>query len=168
MNNNYRKLKNINGETMILNLFIFLSKIIENTFSTLRLILVANGKKKIGAILNGIISLCWVFSTTIVIININKDVFNILSFCLGAIVGSYLGSLIEEKIALGNALLICKCNINVDKIIKSIKEHTKDVYNYENILFIHTKRKKIKKIMSLIKPYDRYAHIIGLKVKKID
>ena len=89
-------------------LFIFFSKIIENTLSTLRLIVVANGKKKLGAILNGIISFTWIFSTSIVIININKDVFKIFFFCLGAIVGSYLGSVIEEKIAIARQHLIPK------------------------------------------------------------
>lgn len=153
---------------MLINLFIFLSKIIENTFSTLRLILVANGKKKIGAILNGIISICWIFSTTIVIININKDILNILSFFMGAIVGSYLGSLIEEKIALGNALLICKININTNQIIKKINNCTDYIYIFHNFLFIHSKRKKIKKIISIIKAFDKYAQIIGLKSKKLD
>ena len=76
---------------------IFISKIIENTLSTLRLILVSKGKKKIGALLQGLVASIWVLSTGIVIIDINKDIYKIIFFVLGSIIGSYLGSSIEEK-----------------------------------------------------------------------
>ena len=77
---------------------IFISKIIENALSTLRLIVVANGKKILGAILQGIVALVWIFVTGIVIIDVNKDPIKIIIFCVGSIVGSYLGSLLEQKI----------------------------------------------------------------------
>ena len=75
---------------------IFVSKIIENTLSTLRLILVSKGKKKIGALLQGLVASIWIFSTSIVITNINKDIYNIIFFITGSMLGSYLGSTIEE------------------------------------------------------------------------
>ncbi len=76
-------------------IIIFISKIIENTLSTLRIILIAKGKKRIGALLQGIISFIWIISTSIVVIKNNP--YKILFFCLGASIGSYLGSLLEEK-----------------------------------------------------------------------
>ena len=66
--------------------------------STVRIIVIAKNKKILGAILNGLISLVWIFSTSMVISNINKNIHKIISFCLGAIIGSYLGSIIENKI----------------------------------------------------------------------
>ena len=92
---------------MLIYILIFISKIIENALSTLRLIVVANGKKKIGAILQGIIALVWIFVTGIVIIEVNKDPIKIIVFCIGSTVGSYLGSLLEEKIGIGTNMLIC-------------------------------------------------------------
>lgn len=82
---------------MLIYIAIFFSKILENALSTLRLIVVSNGKKKLGALLQGIIALIWIFVTGVVIININKDIFKIIFFCLGSLVGSYLGSILEEK-----------------------------------------------------------------------
>lgn len=78
-------------------ILIFISKVIENTLSTLRLILVSKGKKKIGALLQGIVALVWIFVTGIVIIDINKDIYKVIFFILGSMIGSYLGSSIEEK-----------------------------------------------------------------------
>ena len=77
---------------MLIYIFIFISKIIENALATLRFIVVANGKKLLGAFLNGIIALIWIFVTGIVIINVKEDPIKIIMFCLGSIVGSYLGS----------------------------------------------------------------------------
>ena len=110
---------------MITNLFVFILKIMENALSTLRLILVSNGKKKIGAFLNGIISFIWIFSTSIVIININNDISKIFFFIMGAAIGSYLGSILEEKIALGNIIFIYKIRNNINSVIESIE---KDIY----------------------------------------
>ena len=62
---------------------IFLSKIIENAVGTLRLIVVSNGKKKLGALLQGIVALVWIFGTGIVIVDIDKDIFKIVIFVIG-------------------------------------------------------------------------------------
>lgn len=77
---------------------ILFNKIVENMLGTVRIIVIAKERKILGAILNGLISLVWILSTSMVINNINKDVFKIIFFCLGAIIGSYLGSVIEKKI----------------------------------------------------------------------
>ncbi len=78
-------------------IIIFLFKFIENTLATLRLIVVAHGKKLIGALLQGLVTLVWLISASLTIINFKNDYFKILVFCLGAIIGSYTGSIIEEK-----------------------------------------------------------------------
>ena len=91
---------------MLTYIAIFTSKILENTLATLRIILVSNGKKKLGAILQGLVTLLWILVTGTVIINLNQDIFKIIVFCLGSIVGSYLGSYLEEKIALGSNTII--------------------------------------------------------------
>ena len=158
---------------MFIYFLIFISKIIENALSTLRLIVVANGKKKLGAILNGIIALIWIFVTSIVIIDVNKDPLKIIIFCIGSAVGSYLGSAIEEKIAIGTNMLIC--------IIKEIyeKELKDKLVNYQittlcekdknySILFIVMKRKEIRMISETIKNIDKNNILISEKIKTIN
>ena len=158
---------------MITYILIFISKIIENALSTLRLIIVANGKKKLGAILNGIISLIWIFVTSIVIIDVNKDPIKIIIFCIGSIVGSYIGSTIEEKLAIGTNMLICVIRDKYESIIK------KELNNYQiitllekdenySIFFIVLKRKEIKKISKTIKRIDSKAILISEKIKQIN
>lgn len=157
---------------MLLYLFIFISKIVENALSTLRLIVVSNGKKKLGAILQGVIALLWILVTGMTIIDIDKDIFKIVFFVLGSLVGSYMGSVIEEKIALGSNMLIC-----VTKEIYEIEIKNK-LKNYQitticekddahSILLILLKRKEINKISRIIKKIDKNSILISEKAKTI-
>lgn len=158
---------------MLIYLAIFLSKIIENAVGTLRLIVVANGKKKLGAILQGIVALVWIFGTGIVIVDINKDIFKIVIFVIGSIVGSYLGSIIEEKIALGSNMLIC---VTKEENEKTIKEKLKTFQittlcekdNNYSVLLIVLKRKEISKISKILKQIDKEIIIISEKAKTIN
>lgn len=81
---------------ILIYILILLFKITENTLSTIRIIVIAERKKLLGAILQGTVSLIWIISTSLVVIDI-KDIIKIISFTLGAVIGSYLGSTIEEK-----------------------------------------------------------------------
>lgn len=158
---------------MLIYFLIFISKIIENALATLRLILVANGKKKLGALLQGIVAFVWIFVTGIVIIDVNKDPIKIIIFCIGSIVGSYLGSLLEEKLAIGTNMLICvvkemyENNVKEKLINYQITTLCEKDKNY-SILFIVIKRKETNKISRIIKNIDKDAILISEKIKTIN
>ena len=159
---------------MLLYLIIFTSKIIENALSTLRMIVVSNGKKKLGAFLNGIIAIVWILVTGVVIIDINKDVFKIIFFCLGSIVGSYLGSIIEEKIALGSSMILAIIESKYINLIENILNN-KDYYttfidskNKDiSLLIIMVRRKKVNQILKTIKRIDENAIVIAERARTI-
>lgn len=155
---------------IILYLIIFISKTIEVALGTLRLIVVANGKKMAGAILQGIISIVWILITGIVVIDIGKDPVKIVVFALGCTLGSYIGSFIEEKIALGNNMLMAIIDKDLEDIIcKKIRERNFAVTvlngfgkeKERSILMIMVARKKRYKVASIIKSIDRHAMIIA-------
>lgn len=159
---------------MLIYITIFLSKILENALATLRLIVVSNGKKKLGAILNGIIALIWIIVTGIVIIDIQKDIFKIIVFCLGSIIGSYLGSIIEEKIALGTNMLLAIIDSKYTNYIKDLlnnkKYHTTFINSSNkeiSIFLIMIKRKKVNKILNIIKNIDKNAIVIAQRARTI-
>lgn len=148
---------------------IFFSKVIENSLATLRLIVVANGKKNLGAILQFIIALVWILVTGTVVKNIGKDPITIFFFALGSYVGSYTGSMIEEKLAMGSNLLIaivnCEtCNTMITELKrKGLSVTTMDgtgIYQKKKILFIFIERKKRHEIVHIIKKIDPKAMII--------
>lgn len=154
---------------------IFISKIIENALSTLRLIVVAKGKKIFGAILQFIIAFVWVITTGIVVVNIKEDPYKIIFFALGSLIGSYIGSIVEEKIALGNDLITVISNKYENEIIKELANNDLSVFKingYINnkkipILFITNEKKKRKNIIKIIKKIDNNSIIQVQSIKNI-
>lgn len=160
-----------------MNLFIyfliFIFKVIENTLSTLRIIIVANGKKLFGAILQGIIAIIWVISAGIVIINIKENSIKIMFFALGSLVGSYIGSFIEEKIALGSSLITAIISEGKSNLI-SRTLRKKGYYiniinsnNKERTITIMVLRKNVNKVSNIIKKIDNDALIISHSINPI-
>ncbi len=159
---------------MLTYFIIFISKIIENTLSTLRLIVVAKGKKMFGAILQFIIAFVWVITTGIVVVNIKDDPLKVVFFALGSLIGSYLGSFIEEKIALGEDMLTVITNDNSsDEIIEKLSSYNYPVYKLKSenkntfILLVMSHKKNRSKIINIIKKIDRNSLISASSIKNM-
>ena len=147
---------------------IFVFKIIEDALGTLRIIVVSNGKKKLGAALHFANAIVWVAVTGTVISNINKDPLKVVFFALGSLVGSYFGSFLEEKIALGTNIVMTETsNINAEKIKINLRKYkiTDIKQNNNTLIMITCPRKKTNSIIELIKSYDDKCTITTEKVK---
>lgn len=165
------------GEIMniILYFIIFISKTIELALGTLRIIVIANGRKIFGAILQGVIAIVWMCITGVVIVNITKDPFKIVAFALGSAFGSYVGSMIEEKMAIGSNMLIIVIKKELEeKIISIIKDNGYKVTNVEgcdkekSILVVVLTRKDRKRIVNLIRNEDKDVTIIANNAFKLN
>ena len=151
---------------------IFIFKIIEDALATLRLIVVSNGKKKLGAILQFLVTLIWIVLTSSVLIGLKDDIFKAIAFAFGSLFGSYLGSVLEEKIALGTNIFMVEIenskSLKLIDILEKEKFNTSRVRsgNDKNTILVVTGRRKDKgKIVSLIKKIDEKAIILSEKVK---
>ncbi len=152
---------------------IFISKVIENSLATLRLIIVANGKKLLGAFLQFAIALVWVIVTGMVVVNLTKDPLKIIFFALGSFVGSYCGSLIEEKLAMGDSMLIgITKKDNEDILTSAIRDLGFAVTVLEgngfkqtsSVLMIFVPRKKRNTVTRMIKNIDHKSMIVTEKI----
>ena len=123
----------------------------------------------LGAILNFVVSVIWVFTAGIVIVNINEDLLKVFFFCLGSGIGSYVGSCIENKLALGNNLLLCIVDQTelpmIDQLrdkgygVTTIAGYGKDSEKY--ILLIFTTRKKKNDLVNEINKLTPNSMIIS-------
>lgn len=163
------------GDTMQIVIYftIFISKVIENSLATLRLIVVANGKKLLGAFLQFAIALVWVIVTGMVVVNLTKDPLKIIFFALGSFVGSYCGSLIEEKLAMGDSMLIgITKKDNEDILTSAIRDLGYAVTVLEgngfkqtsSVLMIFVPRKKRNTVTRMIKNIDHKSMIVTEKI----
>ena len=124
------------------------------------MIIVSNGKKLEGAILNFILSFIWIISTSLVVLN--NNIYKILIFAIGSLIGSYMGSILEEKIALGYNMLFI-----VSKEYKKISKLENTYLINKDILMIMVKRKKRKEIIDKILNIDNKAIIISESAKQL-
>lgn len=149
----------------MLYIIIFILKILENALGTLRLIIVSNGKKIEGAVLNFLLSVVWVISTSMVVID--NNIYKILVFAFGSLIGSYVGSVLEEKIALGNNMLFI-ISKKYDQIKNKLTNSKINCYLIsKDIVIVMTSRKKRKEVIDLILNIDNQAEIISETAKQL-
>ncbi len=145
-------------------IFIFTSKIIENTLATLRIIVLSNHKKHLAALLNLIMSIAWLISTGLAVTNLKEDPFKIIVFALGCFVGSYLGTYFENKLAIGDNILFI---ISQENIIETLKNYDFNKLNNTTYLTL-IKRSRRKEILRQLKRIDKDIIIYSHLAKKLD
>jgi len=86
---------------MIWYLLIFVAKVFEVSLMTLRTVFVTKGEKVYGAIIGVFEISIWLVLTSTVLSSLKEDPFKMVVYALGFATGIFLGSTIEEKLAIG-------------------------------------------------------------------
>ncbi|SDZ08806.1 Uncharacterized protein YebE, UPF0316 family [Proteiniborus ethanoligenes] len=161
-------------------LFIFGARIVDVSMSTIRMLMVVQGRRKQAAIIG-------FFEVIVYIVALNRVVNgltnpgNLLAYALGYASGNFIGSYIEEKIALGNltAQVILKdVANNSEKEISIIDELRANGFGVtvivgqgkegpKSILNIGLKRKDLDKLHKLLANLDKEAFITVSTTKLI-
>lgn len=82
-------------------LIILLVKIFEVALGTVRIMLVTKGERGKGAILGVFEVIIWISLVSTVLSNVAEDPLKVVMYAVGFGLGNFLGSLVEEKLALG-------------------------------------------------------------------
>lgn len=85
----------------MLYLIIFIAKIIEVTISTLRIVFISKGQRNIGVVMAIFEISIWVTLAGTIINGITEDPLKMIAYIAGFAIGCYIGSWLEERIALG-------------------------------------------------------------------
>ena len=142
---------------VILPLIIFISRVCDVTLGTLRHVFISKGYKQIVPILGFFEVLIWI----IVVAQIMKKIDNwacYIGWASGFATGTYVGLLIEEKLALGLQIVRIITNQDCDKLIEDLKDANHGVTIIEGkgskgpvkIIFTIVKRTNIQSLVSII------------------
>ena len=144
-------------------LIIFLAKIIEVTLATLRIVFISKGQRNIGFIVAIFEITIWVVLAGTVVVGITEDPIKMVAYIFGFAIGCYVGSWLEERIALGitNFNIVTSEAIS-QKIIKVLKENEVGF----TILDAHGQKEDNKYIVAYV-ARNRKKDIIT-KLKAID
>ncbi|MCK8519497.1 DUF2179 domain-containing protein [Methanoculleus sp. 7T] len=89
---------------IIVPVFIFFARICDVTIGTMRIIFVARGMKMVAPVLGFIEIFIWIMAISQIFQNLNNPI-NYFAYAAGFATGNYVGMLIEERLAMGLALI---------------------------------------------------------------
>ncbi|EMO21674.1 DUF2179 domain-containing protein [Leptospira santarosai] len=142
----------------VLPCFIFFARVTDVSIGTIRVILLTREKKVIAASLGFLEVLLWVVVIAQVIKNLNNT-FCYLAYAGGFATGTFIGMILEEKLAIGFSLLRIISPRNGDEIANKLSESGYGVTTMNGqgsrgpvkIIFTVLKRKKIGHAMTIVK-----------------
>lgn len=105
----------------VLPLLIFLARVVDVTIGTLRIILVSKGNKVLAPILGFFEILIWVVAIGQIMNNLNNYI-NYIAYAGGFAMGSYIGMLLEEYLAMGSLVVRVISPMNGENLVKAFKE----------------------------------------------
>ena len=145
---------------------IFAARVLDMSIATIRLLLLVRGKRFQAAVIGFFEVLIYILALNMVVNNLD-NIFNLLVYSLGFAAGNYVGSYVEEKMALGHATVqvipkekdedmaaeLRKLGYGVTVVTGSGREGPR------RILIITIKRKSLPELMRVIDELDRDSFV---------
>jgi uncharacterized protein YebE (UPF0316 family) len=149
---------------IILPLIIFFSRIGDVSLGTLRHVFISKGYRQIVPILGFFEVLIWILVVAQIMKNLN-NVACYLAWAGGFATGTYVGLLIEERLALGLQVIRIITNQNCDNLLENLRLENHGVTIVEaqgavgpvKMIFSIIKRKNIQQIVLLIRKHNPNA-----------
>lgn len=154
-------------------IMIFAAKIVEVTIGTMRVILITKGYRKPGTFLAIFEILLWVFIASRVIMGIVDYPMKGIVYSLGFAFGVYIGSLLENRLAVGKVLIYVIVDLESGKSltealrtlghgVTTLDAHGKD--QERMVLMIFANRKNKQTIINVIESLNQKALIVANEV----
>ena len=157
----------------IIPLLIFLARIGDVSFSTIRIIFVMSGKRNVAPILGFFEALIWLLAIGQIINNID-NVLSYFAYAAGFATGTYVGMYIEERLAIGRVVLRLITKEPVHELLTFLIDND---YRYSildaegrtgkvNVVFLVLKREDLNHLTDAINSYhpNAFYTIEGVKM----
>ena len=148
----------------VLPFLIFLSRIIDVSLGTIRIVMVSKGQKIWAPILGFFEVLIWLIAISRIFENLDNWVCY-FAYALGYATGNYVGLKLEEMLAMGIVKLQIITRKTAQELIKNMKESGYGLTYHDakggsedvSIIYSIVKRNELPKIVEQIKTYDPNA-----------
>ncbi len=156
----------------LLPVMIFLGRIFDVTLGTLRIIFVSKGKRSIAPVIGFFEVFIWIVIISQILSQAN-DLVAYLSYAGGYATGTYVGMLIESKLAFGVLLYRVYTKESGDTLVKMLNEngfgatlvHGEGSVGKVDVIEIVVARQLMKKIESVINNFDAQAFYVTEDVR---
>lgn len=145
-------------------LLIFLSRIVDVTLDTLRIVFISRGNKVIAPILGFFEILIWLMAITRIMENLD-NISTYFAYAAGFAVGNFVGLKVEEKLAIGTQIIRIITEKNASELIERLREKGFGVTALDaegkngpvHVIFLITKRQLAKSVVSIVNQYNPKA-----------
>jgi uncharacterized protein YebE (UPF0316 family) len=159
---------------VVLPLLIFLSRIVDVTIGTIRIVMVAKGHKNIAPVLGFFEVFIWLLAITRIIQNLDNWVCYV-AYAGGFATGNYIGLIIEEKVAIGIVKIQIITSKEASNLIANLKAagygltHHEAKGGNENVSIIYSiiNRNEIQKVEDIVKTTNPKAFYSIEDVKSV-
>lgn len=159
---------------VILPILIFCARIIDVSIATLRIIFVMSGRKYLAPILGFFESLIWLVAISQIFQNIDNAV-SYIAFAAGFATGTYVGMMIEEKLALGSVVVRVITSRDATALVEHFRSRQFYYTNIPaegregkvNILFMVIKRDQLQEVLNIIIQFNPRAFYTVENVRKV-
>ncbi len=149
---------------VILPLLIMLSRIMDQTLGSMRLIFLAKGEKFLAPLLGFFEVIIWLLAVA----QIMKHLDNAMSYIgygLGFALGNYIGIAIEEKLSIGNVMIRIMPKKDTNSLVNELRNRDFGVTTMSaegkagsvQVVLTIIKRKQIEEVVSIINHYNPNA-----------
>jgi uncharacterized protein YebE (UPF0316 family) len=140
---------------------IFLARVADVTLGTMRIIFVSRGLKLLAPVLAFFEILIWLLAIGQIFSNLT-NIANYLAYAGGFALGNYVGILVEEKLAVGLALVRIITQYDASELLRQLKSggfgvtvmNAEGKHGQVKLIFAVVKRKKIPAILTLVNSYN--------------
>jgi uncharacterized protein YebE (UPF0316 family) len=148
----------------ILPLLIFMSRVVDVSIGTLRIIFVSKGKRYLAPILGFFEVLIWLLAISSIMQNLGNYL-TFLAYAGGFAAGNYVGMRLEEKLALGVMIVRTITQKPADLLINKLHSlgfgittvDAKGSKSDVNIIYTIIHRNELKRVINIIKAYNPKA-----------
>ncbi|MGE0021529.1 MAG: DUF2179 domain-containing protein [Draconibacterium sp.] len=159
---------------LVLPLLIFLSRIVDVTIGTIRIVMVAKGHKYIAPVLGFFEVFIWLLAITRIIQNLDNWVCYV-AYASGFATGNYIGLIIEEKMAIGIVKIQIITSIDASNLIMNLKAAGYGITHHEahggnenvSIIYSIINRNEIQKVEEIVKTTNPKAFYSIEDVKSV-
>lgn len=158
---------------IILPIIIFVSRLCDVSLGTLRHVFISKGFKKIVPFIGFVEVLIWIVMVAQIMKNLN-NVACYIAWAGGFAAGTYVGLLIEERLALGKQVIRIITNQNCDELVAALKKDNHGVTIVDaqggmgpvKMIFTIIERVNVKYVVSQIGRYNPGAFYSIEEVKE--
>lgn len=154
-------------ETMslvIVPILIFIARVIDVTFGTIRIILISRGRKFIAPIFAFFEIMIWLFAISQIMQHLDNIIYY-LAYAFGFSTGTFVGIWIEEKMALGMVIIRIITKKDASKLVEHLRSVGYGVTNFDGqgatgpvkLIYMTVERKDIDNIVEIIKEFNPKA-----------